>query len=163
MGWLSLRALAAGPDRSSYQEFDQTPGQGWRALSDRKEFIPAARLIADYLAKNPGLKVHEKANLHFHAAQCLALDGSAASITAALAHLRESRVLPEPANSPVRWNDYVTATEAFLKGDLPELKAARARIAEGPKGADGEVANLSVVDRLIAKFGQPYAEAYLTR
>ncbi|MBC7817901.1 MAG: hypothetical protein IAG10_13500 [Planctomycetaceae bacterium] len=144
----------------SYEEFDQTPGKGWRALADQKRFNEAAWSIQTYLAGHKELKVREKANLHFHAAQCLAIEGSPKSIATALAHLQDARVNPESADSHVRWNDYVAATEAFLKGDLSSLKAARARIAEGPKW-NGEVANLDVVDRLVAKFGKPYADAYL--
>ena len=62
---------------------------------------------------------------------------------------------------PVRWNDYVSANEAFLRGDLDALKAARERIAAGPK-LNGVPANLDVVDRLIARFGKPYRNAYST-
>jgi len=139
----------------SYRDFDQTPGHGWRALADQKRFVEAAQLIEAYL----GMEARNGANLHFHAAQCLALEGSASSITSAIAHLRDAQVNPEPPDSPIRWNDYVAATAAFLKGDLPALKEARERIALGPK-VNGESVNLDVVDRLIANFGNSYADAY---
>lgn len=158
----------------SYHDFDQMPGKGWRALADQKRFTEAARMIECFLAKQAKLTTREKANLHFHAAQCLAIEGSAQSIAGALVHLKDSRANPELPESSTpqkdqlavigvsqQWNDYVEATEAFLKGDLPTLKASRERMASGLK-INGEVVNLDVVDRLIAKFGKSYAEAYLT-
>lgn len=150
-----------GPAASPVEQFDQTPGAGWRALTDQKRYADAASLIESFLVKHPELAAREKANLHFHAAQCLAFDGQAASLESARAHLREARVDPEPSDSPVRWNDYVAATQAFLAGDLPALKAARERIAAGPK-VNGAAANLDVVDRMIASFGKSYREAYET-
>lgn len=143
----------------SWREFDQSPGSGWRALSDRKQFAKAARLIEQYLAAHPELRPYEQVSLHFHAAQCFAHDGSKQSVANALAHLSAAKLNPEPINSPIRWNDYVSATEAFLKGDIASLRAARERIASGPQ-LDGEIPNLRVVDRLIERFGQPYREAY---
>jgi len=145
--------------RLGYNDFDQKPGSDWRALADRKRYLDAARAIERYLSGMATLDVRQKANLHFHAAQCLAFDGQATSIENALAHLTKACVEPEPTDFPIRWNDYVTATSAFLKKDLAALKAARERIAAGPT-QDGEAANLDVVDRLLARFGKPYAEAY---
>src|SRR6187397_959908 len=85
---LSTLASALEPGLQSYRDFDQTPAKGWRALADQKRFVEAARLIEAYL----GVEARNGANLHFHAAQCLAFEGSASSITSALAHLRDSHV-----------------------------------------------------------------------
>jgi hypothetical protein len=142
-----------------YAQFDQTPHQGWRALTEQKRFGDAAELIRAYLDTHPELRADERINLHFHAAQCLALAGGAKSVQDALEHLSHARYASEPPDSPIRWNDYVSATEAFLRGDLPALKSARERIASGPK-LNGEQANLDVVDGLIANFGKSYAGAY---
>jgi hypothetical protein len=145
----------------SYRQFDQTPHSGWRVLAqDEKRFREAAALIEAYLLHD-GLDASERVNLHFHAAQCLASAGDAKSVLDALGHLKQARYTAEPPDAPLRWNDYVGATEAFLKGDLDALKAARERIAAGPK-LNGMPANLDVVDRLIARFGQPYRQAYLS-
>ncbi len=145
----------------SYQQFDQTPHSGWRVLAqDEKRFREAAALIEAYLLHD-GLDSDERVNLHFHAAQCLAFAGDAKSVLDALGHMKQARHAAEPPDAPLRWNDYVGATEAFLKGDLDALKAARERIAAGPK-PNGVSANLDVVDRLIARFGQPYRQAYLS-
>ena len=155
---LSPDATPAALDLS-YQQFDQTPHSGWRLLAqDEKRFREAAALIETYLS-HARLDPSEQINLHFHAAQCLAFAGDEKSLPEALGHLKQARYSPEPPGLPLRWNDYVSATEAFLKGDLDALKAARERIANGPK-LDGVPANLDVADRLIAGLGRPYREAY---
>jgi tRNA A-37 threonylcarbamoyl transferase component Bud32 len=145
----------------SYQQFDQTYHSGWRVLAqDEKGFREAAALIEAYLLHD-NLNNSERVNLHFHAAQCLAFAGDAKSVLDALGHLKQAHYVNEPPDIPLRWNDYVSANEAFLKGDLDALKAARERIAAGPK-LNGVPANLDVVDRLIARFGKPYRNAYST-
>jgi hypothetical protein len=136
----------------SYTEFDQTPGSGWRALAEKKLFPKAARLIETYLSERADLDRFQRANLHWHAAQVWAF---AADTNAALRHLTSARLNPEPVTSPVRWNDYVLATEAFLKRDRVRLLAARQTIAKNPE--DG---NLRVVDSLIKHFDDSYAAAY---
>ncbi len=152
----------ASAELPSYQQFDQTPGQGWRALAEQKQFGEAARMIESYLAVRTNLTASDRVNLHFHAAQVLAFVGDAKSVLDALGHLKQARYAVEPPDAPLRWNDYVAATEAFLKGDITTLKAARERIAAGPK-LNGAPANLDVVDRLVTNFGKPYAEAYRER
>jgi hypothetical protein len=143
----------------SYKQFDQTPHSGWRVLAqDGELFREAAALIEAYLARVK-LDPSEQINLHFHAAQCLAFAGDTKSVLDALGHLKQARHATEPPDAPLCWNEYVNATEAFLRGDLDALKAARELIAIGPK-LNGIAANLDVVDRLIARFGQPYREAY---
>lgn len=142
-----------------YEEFDQKPGRGWRAHTDKQQFAEAARLIERYLVAQGGLADWQKVNLHFHAAQCLAMAGADEAKQKALEHLRQARSEVEPADSPIKWNDYVDATAAFLRSDLKELKAARERVAAGPK-VDGKIPNLEVVDRLIQGFGKPYREVY---
>ncbi|MDB6030462.1 MAG: uncharacterized protein JWM16_800 [Verrucomicrobiales bacterium] len=164
--WSKPRELATNTANANaallslpYQQFDQTPHSGWRALAqDGGLFHEAAALIEAYLSHD-GLGTDQRVNLHFHAAQCLAFAGDAKSVLDALGHLKQARYSPEPPDVPLRWNDYVEATEAFLKGDLDALKAARERIAAGPR-LNGTPANLDVVDRLIARFGQPYRDAY---
>ena len=140
---------------------EQTPHSGWCLVAqDERRFPEAAALIEAYLASAP-LAASEQVNLHLHAAQCLAFAHDSKSVIGGLGHLKQARYAVEPPGAPLRWNAYVDATEAFLKGDLDGLKAARDRIAAGPK-LDGVPANLDVVDRLIARFGRPYREAYGT-
>ncbi len=140
----------------SYQEFDQTPAGGWRSLAaDKSRRTEAAALIETYLSKHgeTGLDRFQRANLHWHAAQLLAFAGETEK---ALGHIPKARLEPEPTGSPLSWNDYVAATEAFLSGDSEKLKAARGRMAR-QKPDDP---NLPIVDSLIAHFGEPYATAY---
>jgi hypothetical protein len=65
----------------------------------------------------------------------------------------------EPSNTPVLWNDYVSATLAFLNKDIEKLRHHRDRIANGPEW-NGSKGNLDVVDGLIKCFDKPYAVAY---
>jgi hypothetical protein len=138
----------------SYRQFDQTPHSGWRALAeDGKHFREAAALIDAYLATHSELDRFQRSNLHWHAAQVLAIAGDTA---AALKHIPSARLDPEPPASPICWNDYVAATEAFLQRDRAKLVAARERIAR--KKPDD--ANLPIVASLIAHFDEPYSKAY---
>ena len=142
-----------------YQHFDQTLNAGWRGLAHDKKYGEAAALIEAYLARHAELDRFQKVNLHFHAAQVLAFDGDT---EAALKHLASSRHEPEFKQSPVRWNDYVAATVAFLRRDREQLLAARERIAGGA-AVDGEIPNLDVVDRLVKFFDHSYYEAYTAK
>jgi hypothetical protein len=137
----------------SYQAFDQTPGAGWRALTDAKKFHEAATLIEQYVAQHIGLDRFQISNLHWHAVQVLAIAGDT---DAALKHVPLSRLDPEPPGAPIRWNDYVEATEAFLRHDRERLVAARDRIAKNQP----DDANLPIVNSLVTHFDKSYAEAY---
>ncbi len=86
--------------------------------------------------------------MHWHAAQALALAGA---VPAALKHIPPARLDPEPPDSPVRWNDYVAATEAFLQHNRANLIGARERIAR--KNPDDPT--LAIVDSLVTHFGEP--------
>ena len=140
----------------TFDEFDQTIDGGWRAIAKRGDYAGAAAAIIDYLQTELELEDGQRRMLHFHAAQMYAFAGE---VTEALEHLPFTIEPEEPNPNPVRWNDYVAATVAFLQGDLSGLTAARERIAQGPAW-EGEIPNLNVVDRLIANFGKPYPKAY---
>lgn len=147
---------ANGGASMTFDEFDQREDSGWRAIARQGDFAGAARAIEAYLEAHPALEDRQTGILHFHAAQMHAFAGA---VDEALRHLPLSLDRDEPADPLVRWNDYVAATEAFLRGDRAALLAARERIARG-KARNGQVPNLHVVDRLIAGFGKPYSEAY---
>jgi hypothetical protein len=140
----------------SYQDFDQRPGEGWRKIADKGEYLEGAKLIDLYEKEKKGLKEWQKVNLRFHAGQLYAF---ANQKDQALARFKKALYAKEPANSPIRWNAYVLATIAFLERDRKKLTKLREEIAKGPK-LQGAVPNLDVVDRLIKYFDKPYSAAY---
>jgi hypothetical protein len=97
--------------------------------------------------------------LHFHAAQ---LFGFVGETSQALHHLKRAGVPDGSPNFPTRWNDYVTATKAFLKRDHKELLAAREGMARHSLTAQDRT-YLGVVDLLISRFSDSYASAYLSQ
>jgi hypothetical protein len=144
-----------------YRQFDQTPGSGWRVMAERQQFAEAAKLVEAYLALHPELVSKERALLHFHAAQLLAV---ASRGSEALAHL-ELTAVPDDTPGfpafPARWNDFVAATKAFLLRDRSGLIAARARMASGPSNPI-DLSFLKGVDLLISRFGDSYRDVYLS-
>jgi hypothetical protein len=136
-------------------EFNAT-GMGWRILEARGEYLTAARLLEAYVNRHEHtLSEDEIVLFHFHAAQEFAFAGEYAR---ALSHLPKSRYAVDPM--PIlRWNDYVAATEAFLRRDRMALQRARERIAGTPKW-NGEVLTLNVVDSLVEHFDEQYLAAY---
>lgn len=144
-----------------YQQFDQTPGSGWRILADRKQYREAARLIETYIAQNQEM-TDQQAILHFHAAQLFAFAGDRPAAVAHLEHCRQSVPRGSPAHIIERvecWNDYVDATKAFLERDREQLLAARERLASRP-AVQGEIPNLKIVNSLVAHFGETYSTVY---
>lgn len=139
----------------SWHEFDQTKGKYWRELADVRRFKEAAELIEKMISLHPELDRINASNLHFHAGQCWAMAGEKEHA------LNQLKLAHHPAGTAIglRWNDYVYGTEAFLSGDKRELLNAHESLAEGDPV---NKPNLCVLDRLIANFGKPYAEAYET-
>ncbi|MBE7497874.1 MAG: protein kinase [Verrucomicrobiaceae bacterium] len=139
----------------SWHEFDQTKGKYWRELADVRRFKEAAELIEKMISLHPELDRINASNLHFHAGQCWAMAGEKEHA------LNQLKLAHHPAGTAIglRWNDYVYGTAAFLKGDKRELLNAHESLAEGDPI---NKPNLCVLDRLIANFGKPYAEAYET-
>ncbi|MCC7374550.1 MAG: hypothetical protein IT581_07830 [Verrucomicrobiales bacterium] len=150
----SDRALLTLP----YWQFDQTPA-GWRSLADRKQFHEAAKLIEAYLLRHPELNSNEQAMLHFHAAQLFAFGDETST---ALRHLGHANVPDGSPGFPSRWNDYVAATQAFLKHDRAGLLGARERLARGALTEQDRI-YLGTVDWLIPRFGESYGTAYLSQ
>src|SRR5277367_133361 len=120
---VAFQVNAAAEDAAlnlDYTKFDQTPHSGWRALSEQGHLRESAALIEAYLGKHTKLDDSQKVALHFHAAQALGLAGDNA---AALKHLASARQktdypgYPDIQRTMESWNDYVSATEAFLQHD----------------------------------------------
>jgi hypothetical protein len=141
------------PDMS-YVKFDQTPGEGWRRLTQQSCFVEAGELIDSYLAVKPGLGDSQKTNLSFHAGQVYAF---ADRSDEAVRRFRSAIVNPS-APPEFKWSEYVRATIAFLEHDDERLVENRNAIEDAASYAPNRT-NLEIVDRLIAGLGRSYKEA----
>ena len=161
-------------------DFDQT-GKGWRSLDAKPGcHAAAADLIANYRRANWGkIDANGVAISYWHEGQARAMAGETElAIPLLLAGVNPGFTGAGPdvdrqtSTMGMANVEYALATVAFLRGDLPALKSARARLAEipapefykkirpEPVGAAKWPPNLNVVDGLIACFGKPYAVAY---
>lgn len=157
--------------------FDQDMQGGWRVVARQQGCEPAAAaLIETYLHFAPQLDAQSFPILRWHAGQMHASSGGA---EAAIAWFHAAKKPGDDA-----WNLYADATIAFLQDDRQAAETARAQlatfmpseaeqearrqaIAENPHMTfpDGFVTqpqNLNVVDKLLACWGRPYAQAYGT-
>lgn len=138
-----------------YADFDQTKGKGFRILGDAGCNEQAAQLIDAYIAKNHP----EQSSPTWHAAQMHAMAGDyPVAIRDAKAVLLDKE---DFSKDPLRWNDYVLATIAFLQHDKATLIEHRNKVAEGAEAFWGNKTNLRFLDGLVAHFDQPYAYAYM--
>lgn len=136
----------------SYQEFDQTMNSGFRVLAAAGCDKQAADLIEEYIRVTGATQN----SLRWHAAQLRATQGDyAEAIKFARTCLNEKE---DFSAHPLRWNDYVLATIAFLQHDRPTLQQYRDRIAQG-KDYKGNAINLRLVDSLLRNFDQDYKYA----
>lgn len=136
-----------------YEQFDQTEGQGFRALAALGCDREAADLIEAYMAANGAAE----RSLRWHVAQLRATHGdSAAAVRHARAVLSERE---DFAQSALRWNDYVLATIAFLERDRAALRRHRDRVAEGREAHFGNALNLKLLDALLRHFERDYRYA----
>lgn len=137
----------------SYEAFDQTMGSGFRALSAAGCEREAADLIEAYIeATGAG-----QSSLRWHIAQLRASHGA---YSEAIRYARSSLIEEEKAAGiPLRWNDYVLATIAFLEKDRQALITHRDRVADGVEDHAGNAMNLRLLDALIEHFDASYSEA----
>lgn len=141
----------------SYHQFDQTPGQGWRAYADKRCYLLSAHLLYEYKQKNrDDLVEWQNRIITWHAGQMYAFNHN---YDLAKKRFRGSLDPSEPENTPVLWNDYVHASIAFLEKNIEKLKKHRENIANGPDH-NGEKANLAIIDALIECIDRPYSVAY---
>jgi hypothetical protein len=137
----------------SYKEFDQTLGKGMRPLTHMGCSKEAADLILVYMQKNKDFT----SSLTWHVAQQRALQGE--NVIAAQYARMSLKETEDFATQPLRWNDYVLATIAFLEHDLAKLKIHRNKVAEAKESFWGNEMNLKVLDKLVENFGKGYREA----
>jgi hypothetical protein len=138
-----------------YERFDQSEGQGFRALALLGCEKEAADLIEAYIAATNA----RDSSLRWHVAQLRAEQGANAE-----AVLQAKSVLDpheDLAKDPLRWNDYVLATIAFLEHDREALVRHRDKVAEGQAAHFGNALNLKLLDSLVKHFDRDYR--YATR
>lgn len=140
----------------SYELFDQTENSGMRVLAQAGCDAQAADLIEAYISRHGS----SEASLTWHVAQ---LRASAGDYASAIRHARKVlRENEDYAVNPLRWNDYVLATIAFLERNRTALIRHRDRVAEStrvPEAYFGNQLNLKLLDALIRHFDRDYAYA----
>ena len=132
-----------------YGEFDQAYGDGWRAFFDAGDAATAAALLEEYLEVHKELTFGQRKFLHLHAGQMWAFEGKN---TRAVQHLDQAMNRKKSPELWPDWDDFITATKAFLMHDRASLLAARDRLAAA------NAPRLKLADRFIQKFGHPYAD-----
>jgi hypothetical protein len=137
----------------TYEQFDQTMDAGFRPLAAAGCSRQAADLIEAYIAEHDA----PQRSLRWHVAQLRAMDGdSGAAVASARSVLSESEDFTE---KPLRWNDYVLATIAFLEQDREALQFHRDQVALGVPEHPGNAMNLRLLDSLLRNFDHSYAYA----
>ncbi len=131
--------------------FDQTEGQGFRALAAAGCSREAGDLIEAWIARHPPAP----SQVHWHLAQQRAEhDDRPAAIAAARRSLKSG----EATDAAFKWNDYVLATIAFLERDRPAFDRHRAVLAAAGSHA-GNAMNLRLIDALGRHFDLDYRQA----
>lgn len=136
----------------TYEKFDQTMGEGFRALEKEKCFPEAANLISFYIKETQNKEI----SLRWHLAQMRALSGDYQS---AIDNAKLSLVSSEvQAKFPIKWNDFVEANIGFWERDKDKLVRYRNEVSTGAKIKPNEI-NLVFLDRLINNFSETYQVA----
>lgn len=135
-----------------YEKFDQELGGGFRQLDAQRCFKEAGDLLEAWMRANG----KDDESVRWHVAQQRAQQGDYAEAIRYAKGTLDTR--EDLAKDPLRWNDYVLATIAFLQHDRAALVAHRDRIAEGAS-YEGNAINLRLVDALVANFDAGYADA----
>lgn len=136
-----------------YQQFDQTEHQGFRLLAEQQCDQQAADLIEAYIAKNQA----KQSSLRWHIAQLRASSGDYANaIRYANTVLNEQE---DFSKNPLRWNDYVKATIAFLERDRKALQVHRDRVVAAAAEHFGNELNGKLLDALLRHFDRDYRYA----
>ncbi len=137
----------------SYAAFDQTEGSGFRVLARSGCLKEAADLIERYVEHTQA----PERSLLWHIAQLRAEQGDSAE---AIRYARKVVTETEDhVRNPLRWNDYVLATIAFLERDKPRLIRHRNRIAAAADAHFGNQLNLKLIDSLVRNFDKDYKYA----
>jgi len=136
----------------SYKEFDQTMGQGFRALlkDDLNCHKEVAQLIEKYIEVNNATE----SSLRWHVAQSWAHAGDyKKAIQWSKTVLRDKENYSENA---LRWNDFVLGNVAFFEKDKEALIQYRDKVAAAKDDHFGNQLNSKFLDSLIKHFDQSY-------
>ncbi len=148
----SFQAAAKVLPAQSWQEFDQSPEQGWRSLDAMGCRAESVRLIQRFIA----IESSRLNTVRWHLAQNLALLGrTAESLDAARQTLMPADEAASAAAAGFDWNAYVLGTMAFLEGRFDELPALIERLERHPNNR----ANALILRRLRHCAGKSYQEA----
>lgn len=145
-------ALADSSLSLDYQQFDQTPGSGFRVLAEASCPRQAADLIEHYRAHTHATQ----RSLIWHVAQ---LRGEAGQTEEAIVAARASLADDEAANAAFRWNAHVRAYLAFLQNDRAGFDIALAELRAHESAHDGNAINAGFWLKLAPYFSQGYREA----
>ncbi|WP_313912571.1 hypothetical protein [Tahibacter sp.] len=136
----------------SLDAFDQTEGQGFRALARAGCYREAGDLIEAWMKRRDAVP----SNVHWHLAQMRAHhDDRPAAIAAA----RRSLQPAEAPDAAFKWNDYALATIAFLERDRTAFDRHRNALATAASQHAGNALNLKLIDLLGRHFDLNYLQA----
>jgi len=136
-----------------YEAFDQTAGQGFRALAEMSCEKQAADLIEVYIRNTRA----QQPSLRWHIAQLRASHGDYEN---AIDYANQALLKREDFDvKPLRWNDYVLATIGFLEQNKEKLIHHRNRVAAASLEHQDNAQNLKLLDMLVKYFAYNYKYA----
>jgi len=142
---------------TTYGTFNTSMEKGWRTLAVKGQYQDAADLIGRYIDANETiLESWQVGILRFHQGQML---GCAGKADQALQAIAEARSHDLTGGAKADYGDWITANEAFLRGDKTALIAARDAINAAPStGPNGILQTKAQV--LVNNFGSSYKKAW---
>lgn len=137
----------------SYQEFDQTMGEGFRSMAQ----FGCDKEVADLIEKYIEINDAKQNSLRWHIAQ---LRGQANDYTAAIKWSKSVLLEKEDfTKRALRWNDYVLASIAFFEHNKKALVLHRNNVEKAKDEHFGNELNLKYLDSLIKYFDKSYKYA----
>lgn len=136
----------------SYKEFDQTMGQGFRAML--KDGLNCHKEVAQLIEKYIEVNNATQSSLRWHVAQSWGHTGDyEKAIKWSNTVLKDEENFDENA---LRWNDFVRANIAFFEKDKEALIQHRDKVAAAKDNHFGNQLNSKFLDSLIKHFDESY-------
>lgn len=153
---------ASSPDKllnllsMKYQEFDQTPGGGFRELYSNGCYLSAAILIDAWHLNNLNtLSPIESSASYFHAGQNYAYQGSKFYLIA-IKHFQLALLIDEVSIQKYKfWNPFVNGTIAFFKKDKADL-IKNLNVLKMLPNDNKEMTFIVALESLLKDFDKPY-------